>query len=81
MLLPSHRFHGRRHQIWLEPEGLDTDIVYPNGLSCTLPAELQLEMLRTIPGLEQVSMIKPGKIFLIEYINYYCVILILYLMN
>jgi len=54
------RFHGRRHQVWLEPEGFDTDVVYPNGLSCTLPAELQLKMLRTIPGLENVSMVKPG---------------------
>ena len=54
------RFGGRRHQVWLEPEGLDTDVVYPNGLSCTLPAELQLKMLRTIPGLEQVEMIRSG---------------------
>jgi len=54
------RFHGRRHQVWLEPEGFDTNVVYPNGLSCTLPAELQLKMLRAIPGLEKVSMIKPG---------------------
>jgi tRNA uridine 5-carboxymethylaminomethyl modification enzyme len=54
------RFGGRRHQIWLEPEGLDSDIVYPNGLSCTLPAELQLQMLRTIPGLELVEMVRSG---------------------
>lgn len=55
-----YRFGGRRHQIWLEPEGLNSNVVYPNGLSCTLPAELQLQMLRTIPALEQVEMIRPG---------------------
>ena len=54
------RFGGRRHQVWLEPEGLNNHVVYPNGLSCTLPAELQLKMLRTIPGLEKVEMIRPG---------------------
>ncbi|EFX85424.1 hypothetical protein DAPPUDRAFT_45739 [Daphnia pulex] len=54
------RFGGRRHQVWLEPESLDNHVVYPNGLSCTLPAELQFQMLRTIPGLEKVEMIRPG---------------------
>lgn len=54
------RFGGRSHQVWLEPEGLDTDVVYPNGLSCTLPADLQLLMLRAIPGLEKVEIIRPG---------------------
>lgn len=54
------RFGGRRHQIWLEPEGLNNNVVYPNGLSCTLPANLQFQMLRTIPGLEKVEMIRPG---------------------
>ena len=54
------RFGGRRHQIWLEPEGLDTDVVYPNGISCTLPADLQLQLVRAIPGLEKVDMIRPG---------------------
>lgn len=53
-------FGGRSHQVWLEPEGLDTDVVYPNGLSCTLPADLQLLMLRAIPGLEKVEIIRPG---------------------
>ncbi|XP_013384295.1 protein MTO1 homolog, mitochondrial [Lingula anatina] len=54
------RFGGRSHQIWLEPEGLDTHLVYPQGMSCTLPAEQQVHMMRTIQGLENVDVVKPG---------------------
>lgn len=54
-----------RHQIFLEPEGLDDDTVYPNGISTSLPAEVQLTLLPTIRGLEHVRMIKPG--YAIEY--------------
>lgn len=48
------------HQIWLEPEGLDSQVVYPNGISVSMPPDVQLEMLRTIAGLENVEMLQPG---------------------
>ncbi|WP_439407551.1 tRNA uridine-5-carboxymethylaminomethyl(34) synthesis enzyme MnmG [Bradyrhizobium sp. DASA03076] len=53
------------HQIFLEPEGLDDSTVYPNGISTSLPDEVQLAILATIPGLEQVKMVRPG--YAIEY--------------
>lgn len=48
-------------QIWLEPEGFDSDLIYPNGLSCTLPEELQVDLVRTIPGLENADVVRPGE--------------------
>ncbi|MBR44011.1 MAG: tRNA uridine-5-carboxymethylaminomethyl(34) synthesis enzyme MnmG [Gemmatimonadetes bacterium] len=54
-----------RHQVFLEPEGLSTTELYVNGLSTSLPAEVQLEFLRTIPGLEDANMTKVG--YAIEY--------------
>lgn len=53
------------HQIFLEPEGLDDHTVYPNGISTSLPAEIQDQFIRTIPGLENVSILQPG--YAIEY--------------
>ena len=54
------RFGGRSHQVWLEPEGLDSNLIYPQGLSCTLPEEHQVKMINTIPGLEEAKIAKPG---------------------
>ena len=48
------------HKVWLEPEGYDSDIIYPNGLSCSLPEDVQEPMMRTVPGLENVKMVKPA---------------------
>ena len=56
---------ARRHQVFLEPEGLDTTELYVNGLSTSLPPEVQLDFLRSIPGLEEAKMTKPG--YAIEY--------------
>ncbi len=56
---------AERHQIFLEPEGLETSELYVNGLSTSLPVAVQLEMLRAVPGLENVRMTRPG--YAIEY--------------
>lgn len=60
--------NAERHQVFLEPEGLDTSEMYVNGLSTSLPPEVQLEFLRTVPGLEAVRMTRAG--YAIEY-DYY----------
>ena len=61
-----HRFRDKSsHQIFLEPEGLDDDTVYPNGISTSLPEDVQEQFIRTIPGLENVAVLRPG--YAIEY--------------
>lgn len=52
--------HKDNHQIWLEPEGLDTNVIYPNGISISMPADIQHQFLKTIKGLENVDMLAPG---------------------
>ncbi|MEX1050241.1 MAG: FAD-dependent oxidoreductase, partial [Gemmatimonadales bacterium] len=60
--------NAERHQIFLEPEGLDTEELYVNGLSTSLPVDVQEQFLRAVPGLEQVRMTRAG--YAIEY-DYY----------
>ena len=49
-----------RHLVWLEPEGFDSDVIYPNGVSMTIPADVQEQLLKTIVGLENAKMTQPG---------------------
>ncbi|HEY5790568.1 MAG TPA: tRNA uridine-5-carboxymethylaminomethyl(34) synthesis enzyme MnmG [Gammaproteobacteria bacterium] len=53
------------HQVFIEPEGLDTHEVYPNGISTSLPFDVQLALVRSIPGLERAQLVRPG--YAIEY--------------
>jgi tRNA uridine 5-carboxymethylaminomethyl modification enzyme len=61
-----HRFAGKdSHQIFLEPEGLTSNEIYPNGISTSLPFDVQLELVHSIPGLEDAHIVRPG--YAIEY--------------
>ena len=57
--------HRERHQIFLEPEGLDVDEIYVNGFSMSLPADVQQDLVRSLPGLEDSAMLRPG--YAVEY--------------
>ncbi|XP_024941163.1 protein MTO1 homolog, mitochondrial [Cephus cinctus] len=54
------RFGITEHYIWLEPEGMDSPLIYPGGMSCTLPADKQEQLVKCIPGLENAKLVKPG---------------------
>jgi len=65
-----HRFGDREgHQIFLEPEGLDDPLVYPNGISTSLPADVQAAMIASIPGLEHCRIVEPGYAVEYDYID------------
>uniref|UniRef100_A0A665UH25 tRNA uridine 5-carboxymethylaminomethyl modification enzyme C-terminal subdomain domain-containing protein n=1 Tax=Echeneis naucrates TaxID=173247 RepID=A0A665UH25_ECHNA len=54
------RFPGRRHQVWLEPEGMASDLLYPQGLSMTMPPDVQLRLIREIPAMHRAEIHTPG---------------------
>ena len=58
-----------RHQIFLEPEGLNDNTIYPNGISTSLPSEIQQEICNNINGLEEVKIIRPGYAIEYDYID------------
>ena len=57
--------HRERHQLFLEPEGLDVEEIYVNGFSMSLPAETQVDLIHSLPGLESAEMMRPG--YAVEY--------------
>ena len=59
------KFKNQQHQVWIEPEGLNSDLVYPNGISNGFPADIQQKMVNLIPGLERAKITQPG--YSIEY--------------
>lgn len=48
------------HIVWLEPEGYDSELIYPNGISCSVPEDVQVALVRSIPGLEKVEIVRPA---------------------
>ncbi|XP_011500610.1 PREDICTED: protein MTO1 homolog, mitochondrial [Ceratosolen solmsi marchali] len=63
------RYPNNKHNVWLEPEGLDSPLIYPSGLSCTLPADKQEELIKQIRGLENAKMVRPGYGVEYDFIN------------
>lgn len=59
------KFKNQLHQVWLEPEGINSPLVYPNGISNGFPVEIQKRLVQMIPGLEQAEITQPG--YSIEY--------------
>ncbi len=64
-----HRFDKPQHHIFLEPQGLDTIEVYPNGISTSLPLDVQIELVRSIPGLEKAEIMRPGYAVEYDFVN------------
>ncbi|MCP6547376.1 FAD-dependent oxidoreductase, partial [Klebsiella pneumoniae] len=65
-----HRFSDKdSHQVFLEPEGLDTHELYPNGISTSLPFDVQFELVRSIRGMENAHILRPGYAIEYDYFN------------
>jgi tRNA uridine 5-carboxymethylaminomethyl modification enzyme len=64
-----HRFDKAQHHIFLEPQGLDTIEVYPNGISTSLPLDVQIELVRSIPGLERAEIMRAGYAVEYDFVN------------
>ena len=55
------RFRDKEaHVVWLEPEGYDSELIYPNGISCSMPEDVQVDLVRSIPGLEKAEIVRPA---------------------
>lgn len=71
-ILKRRRYTDVDHLVWLEPEGFDSSVIYPGGISCTMPAEMQEEMIHAIPGLENAKILRYGELKSISYYLFVC---------
>lgn len=63
------KWFDRQHRVWVEFEGFDSDIVYPNGLNNSFPADLQAKIINSIPGFEKARIVRPGYVVMYDYVD------------